>query len=615
MLRLFTSAAILLSMLCSVAAQPAVIGIAKPAGVPTSAGSHSVIEWIGGNPRPVPGGTWKIQNAIVHPDNTVGRWSQPVTQTMPTGWMILGRAGNLPIERAAVVWKATHESGRTIWLRQGLQDGNGSWWTFGTPQGGYPWSGNSNQPYILVPWQHWQMPGVVELPGTEPVPPAPEIWLCTCPLNGIQVARSWVTHNGETELSPVGTMPATNTVNGIQRVIFVAADGNRERIPEGVLGYYLYLKIDGIWRRQLAKPWLDGTTGNDKYLHSPHNNEPIIFTAHKGPVHQSSTRPCSIVTPLQRAAYRGDSYTSTSQEEPLYGPVIVGYHPSKPTQVLGSDAGWRLRQKTTLPTVDGVTFPNDHPTHWPAIVTQNSQDQQTILRGCTIKHEWPEEFTGRGRGVSIAVTGCDFSGDQAWKFTMRDCFLKIDEFDWRWQRWAVHAGWESAGRGGHTPSEWRYQDCNLSRVNIEGNQSVNHNLNRCHLGHLRLCSTAARLRDIVVGGGDGDIIFDVGNHAMLHVNGLFVDRPSLVLLDCNGVGQRELNISDIDSVCGFLYFVRSPLNQTKHKVVFNNWPYWRPDNRPAYLYSASKNVLDTRTDGSDVLKGKLTPTQPAAEKP
>lgn len=587
-----------------------VIDIAKPAGILTPAGSHTVIEWFNGNPRPVPGGTWKIQNAIVHPDNTVGRWSQPVTQQLPTGWMLLGRAGNLPIERAAVVWRATHESGRTIWLRQGLQDGVGSWWTFGTPQGGYPWSGNCKQPYILIPWQHWQMPPVVELPGIEPVPPPPEIWLCNCPLNGVQVARSWVSHNGETELSPAGTMPAASTVGGIQRVIFVTSDGNRERIPEGVLGYYLYVRIDGIWRRQLTKPWLDGTAGNDKYLHSPHVNEAVLFSLHKGPEHKASPRPCSVVTPLQRAAYRGDSYTTTKQEEPLYGPVIVGYQPSKPTQVLGSDAGWRLRQTTTLPVVDGMVFPNDHPTHWPAIITQNSQNQQTILRYCSIRHEWPEDFAGRGRGISIAVTGCDYSGDQAWKFNIRDCFLKIDEFDWKWKRWSIHIGWECAGKNGHTPSEWRYRDNNLSPVNIEGDQSVNHNFATCNMQSLRLCKCAARLRDVVMSGGDGQVIFDMGSHAMLHVNGLFIDRPCLVLLDCNGVQHRELNISDIDSVCGSLYFVRSPLNQARHKIVFGNWPYWRPDSRPAYLYSSLKDVLDTRTDGSDVLSGKLTVIQP-----
>jgi hypothetical protein len=112
-------------------------------------------------------------------------------------------------------------------------------------------------------------------------------------------------------------------------------------------------------------------------------------------------------------------------------------------------------------------------------------------------------------------------------------------------------------------------------------------------------------------GGDGQVIFDMGSHAMLHVNGLFIDRPSLVLLDCNGTQLRELNVSDIDSACGFLYFVRSPLNLEPSKVVFQRWPYYRPDNRAAYIYSAKKAVLEVDTSGSDVLKGKLTPAIPA----
>lgn len=594
------------------AANLQVIDIAPPQGMPTNAGAHALIEWKDGQPQHVPGGTWLIQNAIVHPDNTAGQWSTPIVKDLPTGWMILGSAMNLPIERAAVVWRATHqETGRKIWLRQGLQDGKGAWWTFGTPQGGYPWSGNSNYPYILIPWQHWQMPPVVESPGFEPVPPAPEVWVCSCSLAEIEVARSWVTHNGETALSPVGTMPPLNghdTVGGIRRIIF-QKDGNREAPPEGVLGYYLYAKIDGCWRRQLVLPWFDGV-GNDKYCHSPHSNEAIIWSSHVGPIHQASNRPCSVVTPLQRAALRGDSYIDTEQEELLYGPVIVGYHPTKPMQVLGGDAGWRLRQVTTVPPTDGATFPNDHPTYWPAVITQNSQDQRTLLKNCSIKHEWNEHNYGRGRGLSMGVTGSDASGGQAFKFQMHNCTVKIDEFDWKWRRWGVHIGWESAGQGGHTPSEWRYIDCEISKINIEGDQSVNHNFTRCHLQAMRLCSCAARARDVVMAGGDGQVIFDMGSHAMLNVNGLFIDRPSLVLLDCNGTQQRELNISDIDSVCGFLYMVRSPLNLEASKVVFSNWPYWRPDNRPAYLYSTVKGALETKTDGSDILKGKLAVAEP-----
>ncbi len=636
MFRLFTSVAILLSMLYSVAAQNEVLNVSPPTGTPVNFGAHAMIEWVNGNPQPCPAGTWSIQNAAVNPDQTLQAWSQPKVMQLPAGWMLLGRAGNLPTKRAAVVWLATHqETGRQIWLRQGTQDGNYSWWTFGSPgKDGYPWSGNSNYPYILVPTKLGnaapisrtsptaitlkQSSAQVDAVAVPPaVPPAPECWLVSCPLSEVKVARSWVTHNGETGLSPVGTFPAMSgweMKQGLRRASFTVQSGASlatEKIPEGVLGYYVYLQIGGKWKRQLSLPWLSDTPGNDKYLRSPHDNQPVIWSAYDGPVHSPSSRPCSVVTPLQRAAYRGDSFITPAAVESLYGPMIIGCEPSKPGQAIGGLAGWRLKQVHNVPATAGITFPNDHPTFWPAIITQNDEKQGTSLNKVAITYEYPEHQSGRGPGLSIGVTGSDFSGGQAFKFNCNGCFFKIDEYDWKWRRFDLHIGVESAGFYGHTPSEWRYSSSNFQRVNVEGPQSINHYFEKCHISFVRTSQTLLKFKEIIMPGGADTTIFDVGDNAGVNVDGLFTDVSCYSLFDCNGSQTRELNISNPTSVCGFEYFVRSPMNQQPHKVVLQNWSYWRPSNDlQGYLYSGWRNVFDVRTDGSDVLKGRLTPAQP-----
>lgn len=614
-----------------------VINIAKPTGTPIDFGAHVVGEWIDGQYKPCPAGTWLIQNAIVNPDQSIGLWSQPKIMQLPRGWMLLGRAGNLPLERAAVVWIATHqETGRQIWLRQGIQDGNRSWWTFGSSgQNGYPWSGNSNYPYILIPLKMSSPASVYRTTSVKVnlsssvadvttasqqaaqlpiIPPQPETWLVSCPLNEVKVARSWVTHNGETALSPIGTLPPLagwDTVQGMRRATFVK-DGATEKPPEGVLGYYLYLQVNGQWRRQLSLPWLDGTPGNDKYIRSPHDNQPIIWSSHNGPLHSASARPCSVVTPLHRAAYRGESYTQPASAEPLYGPVIVDCVPSKSGQAIGGLAGWRLKQEPNVPPTGNVTFPNDHPTYWPAFVFCNDEKQGTRLNNCSITYEYPEYQSGRGAGLSIGLTGCDQTGGQSFRVQPNGCFGKIDEYDWRWKRWDVHIGVESAGLNGHTPSEWQYTNCTFQSINVEGAQSINHYFEKCHASKIRASQTLLKFKELVMPGGPEATLFDVGDNAGINVDGMFVDVPCYSLFDCNGSQTRELNISNPTSLCGVEYMVRSPMNQQAHKVVFQNFSYFRPSNDlHGYVYSGWRNVLDLRTEGSESLKGRITKVEPS----
>ncbi len=633
-------AVLLLAATVSLHAQNVVIDVAPPSYPAIDFGAHFVGEWKDGQYLPCPGGQWQFQNAIINPDNSVGIWSAPKTMIMPEGWLAMGRAANLPLQRAAVIWRATEVStGRQRWMRQGLQDGNHYWWAFGTGDTNVPFSGNSNSPYLLIPFNAQMFkPGVqfplkqtakieVKLasssadvaapPPEASVPAAPDVWLVNCPLAEVKVARSWVTHSGETALSPVSTLPPLanrSTVGGLRRVSFVNnwfGYMETEKIPEGVLGFYLYMEVDGVMKRQLTMPWLADTAGNDKYLHSPHNNQPVIWAAHNGPCHSAATRPCSVVTPLVRAAYRGDSYTP-QPEEVIYTPVVVGYQPSKPLQMLGNGPGWRLRQGQVVPPTDGVTFPNDHPTYWPAVITQNSEDQATLLQGCKIKWESGEQNSSRGPGLSIGITGSDFSGGQAFKFRARDCLIKIDEYDWKWSRHGLYVGVESAGVYGHTPSEWSLDGCSISGISVSGGQSINYLFTKLHLigaKPIRIEGTTLKFTELIA--GQMHNVFDLGSNGGVAVSGLFIDLPGYSLIDCNGMQIRECSISNITSVCGFEYFVRSPINSQRHKVRLENWPYWRPGNEPAWLYSAWRNTLDVSITGSDVLQGRLTPSQPA----
>lgn len=634
--RLLASTVVWLSMVSFVFSQGIVVQVPAPTATPINMGSHALIEWRDGVPMPCPAGTWSFQNFVVYPDQTIGPMSQSKVMQLSAGWMTMGSARNLPAKRAAVGWIATHaETGRQIWLRQGTVDGNHSWWAFGSPgQNGYPWSGNSNTPYFLVPTNLGNAAPIyrtVSTPvalktslaqadsvvATVPVPPAPEVWLVSCPLSPVRVFETWVTHNGETAAGPIATLSAlsgSEGVKGLRRVSFVTFSGlsmTSEKIPEGALGRYLYMEVNGQFRRQLALPWLEGTPGNDKYLRPIHDNQPCIWSAHAGPVHQPSSNPCSVVTPLQRAMYAGDSYVTPAGEEPLYGPVIIGYVPSKPTQALGGLAGWRLRHTATVPPTGGIVFPNDHPTYWPAICTQNGEDQMTVIRSLKIKYEYPEYQSGRGAGLSIGVTGCDYSGGQAFKLKLENCFFKIDEYDWRWGRYDLYVNVENQGIYGHTPSEWRCYGCNFQKIKVGGGQSINFCFEACHISAVQVTGTLLRFKNLIMPGGADAVLFDVGdNGGITDEGGLFVDVPCYSLFDCNGGQTRGLSINSPTSVCGFEYIVRSPMNQQKHDVRLENWLYWRPGNEPGWVYSGWRNVQVMKLTGSDVLQGRLTSSLP-----
>lgn len=618
--------------------QNVVVDVPAPTATPINMGMHRMGEWIGGSFLPCPAGDWQIQNATVNPDQTLGPLSDPKLMQLPAGWMLAGSARNLSYKRAAVAWVATHVStGRQIWLRQGVADGPHSWWFFGGPGlAGYPWSGNSNYPYILVPTNlPWGQAPVFRTLATNqfalkqtstsadaivtpiPPPPAPDVWLVSAPLGEVKVRRTWVTHAGETQPGPVGVLPAMvgqESAGGMRRVSFVHLSANgymqTEQPPEGVLGHYLYMEIGGEWKRQLTLPWLEGTAGNDKYLRPVYDNQPVIWSAHDGPAPSPTARPCSVVTPLQRAAYAGDSYTSPAQVEDLYGPVIIGYAPSKPTQAIGGLAGWRLVHRHNVPPTDGVTFPNDHPTYWPAFCTMNSEPQMTTVRSAKISYEAPEHNAGRGPGLSATFTGVDYSGGQAFKFCAENCFSKVDEYNWRWPRHDVYVNVEQQGIYGHSPSEWKFTNCSMQKAKVYSGQSINFLFDKCHITKIDIGGTLVRCKELIMPGGDQSTLFSFGDNAGIDVDGLFVDVPCYSLFDCDGSQTRELRVRNITSVCGFQYFVRSPMNQQKHKVKLEGWGYWRPGNEPGWLYSGWRNVLDVETTGSDVLKGRLTPSQP-----
>lgn len=313
-----------------------------------------------GNWQYAPSGKWRIQNAMVDYHNRIGAWSAPVGFDMPLGWILIGSNWNLPDHpaRAAVVWRATQEAtGRSIWLVE-LQ-GN-SYAPFSASlspmetKAPWPWSSNNLSPYTMTLHDR----GNANLPiGRSPLLveslPPPQCWVAKMSLGLSAIMYSWVTHSGETTATPARTIGgATGWTNCGYRRFSLA----NQPPPLGALGKYIYLHVNGMFRRQKAAPWLPDT--HESYLFGIHDQQPILWDSHEGELAPIITKPArSVVSPLQQAFFTDHAAILIDAEAYTYGPVIDPWKPGikKRTVSAPGMAGWTLKQRSTIPPLETIT--------------------------------------------------------------------------------------------------------------------------------------------------------------------------------------------------------------------------------------------------------------------
>lgn len=624
MIRFVLAAALWLSLFMSGYGQSTVT-VLSPLQAPAFSREVACITWVDNASRWIyqPAGEWKIQNAAVNVQNQIVAWSEPKTMQLPKGFALLANADNLPKSRAATVWRATEvATGKQLWLTAGSSNGYGAWDDVGDAWGTkqpYPWSGNRTDIYPLIPFASGNaatMP-VKEAKGSSPAPPTPNVWIATHPLTECEVAWSYVTHSGETDLSPPLKIPASvnhSTVSGWRRLQLNSDNIGSINLPLGALGRYFYLKINGEWRRQVAKPWLEAEAFVDKYLYAINDLQPILWGRYEGPVHNKPSEPAwSIVTSEQQALYRGEN-VQVKNNLTVYCPIIIPYKPD--SHVIGltsaDGGGYTIEQGCNAPNA-----PNTHPTCWPLIVVQCADRPSGFyMSGASITEVHPNLI--RGPGMSLIVGSCDTFSGQAFNAIFERCTFRNRHHAWAslstiWKREAVAIGVENT-YGGHTASEWKFNQCALSSYRQEHIQSVNFVLRDTTL--IGYPATPIKVRD-----GEAkfygliaakvDTLFEVGSNGRIACRDLFIDQPGVCLLDFTDAAPRSCSIRDTSSTCGFDYLVRSPTNTQPLTINLSDWADYRvdPSDQRSLCYYVNPKKMSFITTNSPLIRKymKLVP--------
>jgi len=557
-----------------------------------------------------PAGDWLIQNAMVDRENRIGPWSQPLVLNMPQGWILIASNSNIPNhkDRAAVAWRATRVStGEVLLMCQGHRGiDSGAFGDVANPQdtlNPYPWSANLTSPYPLV--FHTRGNAGIPLQNSTILAGAPPLgtpicWPATHQLKAGQVAWAWATHGGETALSPTSPIGGfASSAYGYRRLTIA------EPIPMGAIGRYLYLKIDGKWRRQLAAPWWKASSLPDKYLFGVHDNQPILWEDHLGPEPVVDAR--SVVSPIQQSAFSNDNSITVDASAHVYGPMIEPYKPGlkKRTYSAPGFGGWTLTQRANAP-----GMPNTHPTYWPLFVAQNEE-----VQGTTLYSMFCQDDRSRGPGASMCLTCSDYSGGQGFKLRGIDCQFSLDPHPTVTKE-GLHIGWECGSvPGGHIQSEWLFERCSFCSIRIEGNQSVN---NRFHTTHMLGFPTGPIILDGGAAYFTGGLniaaskqLFQIGWIATLSVDQLFVDKRGHCLLDYTSYKPRPKVSIKLGDTAGWDFVSRAPVTKEKHRLLLNDWVGMRVEGENCMVYHCSYNRLVVDTNGSDGIQALTNVVQPA----
>lgn len=309
--------------------------------------SYSGVVWNNsGQVTPTKGGTYSVANMLVDIRNRTGTYSWYTTVIVKDGWILFGSNSNLPEHpfRAGVAWRMTYQ-GRWVWLVE--QQGN-SYAPLSASlspmetKAPYPWSSNNPLLYPLaihdrgnasLPILNSELLDGVYLP--------PSVTVASHEIGMVDVAWQWVGNAGLSKLSPATTLPPSHPGLVGYRILKL----ENCPLPMGVLGRYIYLRLNGKWRRQR-------NIYTKSYLFGPQDQQPILWEDHEGPEYVEPIEPCrSWVSPIQQAMFSRESAIIIDAPAYCYGPVIDPWLPGVVGRTVSAPglSGWTLEQRVNLP--------------------------------------------------------------------------------------------------------------------------------------------------------------------------------------------------------------------------------------------------------------------------
>lgn len=481
-------------------------------------------------------GDYEIRNALVDYYHRAGAWSAIKTMSLPKGWFLYVSAGNQPhdVRSVGVVWQV-RKVGQANWevfvdSNSGIQPH-----TFGsyipTSQATSPLRYQINYPVN---------PQLREGGLCDQVAPAPDVITVAVPNVSQEMAYCWVTHAGETALSPSAIMPAT-TANGASpdamtyrelRIGTITTGG--QKFPHGALGFHLYAKINGEWRRQ---PKREAAANADDWLWQPDDCRfKVMHWKTDGPIHSPAAQAKSYLSAFQRMMMYTKGDVRASGRVEIYSPLVEEYEgregvqtstvtiPAKTATIAAGNASLTVNgvviplpmpeSTVVIEPAKTVTFTdplkqpytgsegvqkfggkkgrkiigdnltiiargrcpveanaaNNHATYWPAIVTEG-RGQWSDVNVIAKDDANPDK-----RMCSAALCFRDYSGGQSMACTFDRCIFtaRTDSTDYRTQ--AMRVQWECEGTQGHTASELTFHDCTFSGTTciwLEHNQTAN----------------------------------------------------------------------------------------------------------------------------------------------
>lgn len=420
---------LIISLLLLIVAAPAYSQTWVPVAAPTKplvAGfqleqsqlsNHS---WLYPFTQPTPAGVYEVSNAIIDRSQKIGAWSQATTLTLQSGWYLHAHSWNQPVssDDAGIAWRVKVVSATQFDYTP---------YTAGSVHYFYPGWGGTYPANQVAPYSY-TLPRLQEL-GQDSrrlyrmdafqtggrnttVAAAPVCFGGNLPNVPMEIAYSRVTECGETALSPSYVFtPPTPHDGWVVAQTCELGFGVQEQHPQGTIGYYLYVKLQGgNWQRVPAAHCFGTPTTVDDWLWQWHDRQPTIRRlVANAPTYVQASSPRSRLNSLQLSLKNTTGNVSVAPNASLnaYCPVIDEYNigpfpfttPTFGRRVASSDSGkWKIVQQQSL---------SGHK-YWPVLAVENCYSQWVGLEV-------------QANGGSAAVSFSDYSGGQAFGNRFTDC--------------------------------------------------------------------------------------------------------------------------------------------------------------------------------------------------
>lgn len=312
-------------------------------------------------------GNYEVRNALVDRFHRAGAWSQPKALALKQGWQLWVNAANQPhdVRSCGMVWQVRKVGQPWELFAEATNGVSPAQW------GSYIPTAQATSPrrYMIQPFNNMIFREGGE---TEIVAPPPDVISFEVPNVILEVAYSWITHNGETALSPVGTMPASTqfgatadaNLMSMRRIRIGDYSTGGQRFPHGALGYYLYIRtVGGEWHRQPKRP---EAANLDDFLWQPDDCYISVFHYRDDtPGPTPAANPQSYLSDFSRMLKytKGDCEIDRATVE-IYSPVVEEYEGREgvqtSTMTIPAKTATIPAGNTTL-TINGVNVPLPSP--------------------------------------------------------------------------------------------------------------------------------------------------------------------------------------------------------------------------------------------------------------